>query len=118
MASSKTTSKPGSNSPRDLDDLLGGAPKRPPQPPGGTPPRSAAPISSEAQPAKEVPKAAQAVHKMTFNLTADNERGLSQLSYWRRGSKAVKTWILNQALVEYLARYPDSQRPIPAEDDE
>jgi len=55
---------------------------------------------------------------MTFNLTAANERGLTQLSYWRRGSKAVKTWILNQALAEYLSRYPDSQREIPAEDEE
>lgn len=70
------------------------------------------------QTAPEAPKAAQGSHKMTFNLTANNERGLSQLSYWRRGSKAVKTWILNQALAEYLARYPDSQRAIPAEDDE
>jgi predicted transcriptional regulator len=55
---------------------------------------------------------------MTFNLTAENERGLSQLSYWRRGSKSSKTWILNQALAEYLSRYPDSQRDIPVDDDE
>lgn len=114
MATSKTPSKAAADSPRNLDDLLNNAPPRPPRP------LQAAIGASIAAPVAQSPRSAskgQAV-KMTFNLTAENERGLSQLSYWRRGSKASKTWILNQALAEYLSRYPDSQREIPTDDDE
>jgi hypothetical protein len=114
MATSKTPPK-ASSSPRSLDDLLSNVPPRPPRPPQAAPSASSAPL------AEQVPQSTskgQAVHKMTFNLTAENERGLSQLSYWRRGSKSSKTWILNQALAEYLSRYPDSQRDIPVDDDE
>ncbi len=118
MAAARTPPKPANSSPRNLDDLLGNAPNRPPRPPGVAAPPSIVPEAPAVPAAHETPRGAQAAHKMTFNLTADNERGLTQLSYWRRGSKAVKTWILNQALAEYLARYPDSQRAIPAEDDE
>lgn len=115
MATSKTPSKPVATSPRDLDDLLTNVPPRPPRPPQS----SASPaITPPAAQAPQSTSKGQAVHKMTFNLTAENERGLSHLSYWRRGSKSSKTWILNQALAEYLSRYPDSQREIPADDDE
>lgn len=115
MATSKTSPKAAADSPRNLDDLLNNAPPRPPRPP-----QAAASGTPVASPTVQSPRSAskgQAV-KMTFNLTTENERGLSQLSYWRRGSKASKTWILNQALAEYLSRYPDSQREIPADDDE
>ncbi|RZK35822.1 MAG: hypothetical protein EOO61_11320 [Hymenobacter sp.] len=114
MATSKTPPKAAIDSPRNLDDLLNNTPPRPPRPPQAA---VSAPIAS---PVAQIPRNAskgQAV-KMTFNLTPENERGLSQLSYWRRGSKASKTWILNQALAEYLSRYPDSQREIPVDDDE
>lgn len=113
MATSKTPPKAATDSPRNLDDLLNNAPPRPPRPPQAV----GTPVASPTAQNPESALKGQAV-KMTFNLTAENERGLSQLSYWRRGSKASKTWILNQALAEYLSRYPDSQREIPADDDE
>ena len=113
MATSKTPPKAAAGSPRNLDDLLSNGPPRPPRPQQAS--------ASTSPPAAQIPESTlkgQAAHKMTFNLTAENERGLSQLSYWRRGSKSSKTWILNQALAEFLSRYPDSQREIPADDDE
>lgn len=114
MATSKTPSKPSASSPRNLDDLLTNVPPRPPRPLQG----SASPTTtSPAVQATQSTSKGQAAHKMTFNLTAENERGLNQLSYWRRGSKSSKTWILNQALAEYLSRYPDSQREIPVDDE-
>jgi hypothetical protein len=114
MATSKTPPKAAAGSPRSLDDLLSNVPPRPPRPP-----QAAGPAATPASvPTPQSTSKGQTTHKMTFNLTAENERGLSQLSYWRRGSKSSKTWILNQALAEYLSRYPDSQRDIPADDDE
>lgn len=114
MATSKTPTKAAASSPRSLDDLLSNVPPRPPRPPQAT----GASTTPTSVPTPQSTSKGQALHKMTFNLTAENERGLSQLSYWRRGSKSSKTWILNQALAEYLSRYPDSQRDIPADDDE
>jgi hypothetical protein len=115
MATSKTPPNPAASSPRNLDDLLTNVPPRPPRPLQG----SASPtITPPAVQATQRTSKGQAAHKMTFNLTAENELGLNQLSYWRHGSKSSKTWILNQALAEYLSRYPDSQREIPADDDE
>lgn len=115
MANAKTPPKPATSSPRNLDDLLTNAPPRPPRPLQSAASSASTPPAGQAL---QSPSKGQAVHKMTFNLTAENERGLSQLSYWRRGSKSSKTWILNQALAEYLARYPDSQRELPADDEE
>jgi hypothetical protein len=113
MATSKTPPKAAAGSPRSLDDLLSNVPPRPPRPP-----QAAGAATPASVPTPQSTSKGQTTHKMTFNLTAENERGLSQLSYWRRGSKSSKTWILNQALAEYLSRYPDSQRDIPADDDE
>lgn len=117
MATSKTPPKAAAGSPRSLDDLLSNVPPRPPRPPR-PPQATGASTTPTSVPTSQSTSKGQALHKMTFNLTAENERGLSQLSYWRRGSKSSKTWILNQALAEYLSRYPDSQRDIPADDDE
>ncbi len=114
MATYKTPTK-AAGSPRNLDDLLSNVPPRPPRPPQAS---ASVAITPPVEQNPQLTSKGQAAHKMTFNLTAENERCLSQLSYWRRGNKSSKTWIINQALAEYLSRYPDSQRDIPVDDDE
>ena len=67
---------------------------------------------------KEEPVAQQAgrksspyVHAFTTNLSDANKRGLDNLAYWSYGFRRSKTYLLNQALVQYLAQYKESQRP-------
>ncbi len=117
MAKSSTPPSPRTGPARDLDDLLRNAPPRPPQPPGQQVPRQAtkgAPLNQEVGPTDQVPSAG---HKMTFNLSGSNNHRMRQLSYWRRGPKANLTWILNQALTEYLDRFADSDKPVPVDEE-
>jgi hypothetical protein len=48
------------------------------------------------------------VHAFTANLSDANKRGLESLAYWGTGPRKVKTYIINQALAQYLARYKES----------
>jgi hypothetical protein len=56
------------------------------------------------------------VHAFTANLSEANKQGLDNLAYWGTGPRKVKTYIINQALAQYLAQYKESQRPIPLEE--
>lgn len=56
------------------------------------------------------------IHSVTTNLSEANKQGLDNLAYWRNGPEASKVYIHNQALTQYLARYKESQRPIPFKD--
>lgn len=56
------------------------------------------------------------VHAFTANLSDANKQGLDNLAYWGTGPRKMKTYIINQALAQYLAQYKESQQPIPAEE--
>lgn len=56
------------------------------------------------------------IHNVIFQLSDANKRGLERLAYWRNGRKASKAYIHNQSLAEYLARYKESQWPIPPDE--
>ena len=56
------------------------------------------------------------INPFTTNLSDDNKRGLENLIYWSYGRRRSKTYILNQALAQYLAQYQESSRPFPREE--
>lgn len=56
------------------------------------------------------------VHMFAARISDANKKGVDSLSYWRNGFKAQKAYILNEALAQYLAQYPESQQPIPPEE--
>ena len=57
------------------------------------------------------------IHSFTTNLSDANKRGLDNLAYWSTGSKKSKTYLINQALAQYLPRHEASQRPIPLDEE-
>lgn len=56
------------------------------------------------------------VHMFGGRISEANKKGIESLSYWRNGVKGQKSYILNEALAQYLAQYPESQRPIPSDE--
>ena len=56
------------------------------------------------------------VHMFAGRISDANKKGFDSLSYWRNGFKGKKAYILNEALAQYLAQYPESQRPIPSDE--
>ena len=51
------------------------------------------------------------VHPFSTTLSDANKRGLDNLIYWGTGPRKSRTYLVNQALVQYLAQYKESQRP-------
>ena len=57
------------------------------------------------------------VHSFATNLSYANKQGLDNLAYWSIGSRKSKTYLINQALAQYLPRHEASQRPIPLDEE-
>ena len=81
-------------------------------------------VSSETITDQEEPMASERcgrrgsryVHAFTTNLSDANKKGLDSLAYWSIGPRKSKTHLINQALVQYLAQYKESQQAIPTEE--
>lgn len=56
------------------------------------------------------------VHSFTTNLSDANKQGLDNMVYWGTGPRKSKTYLINQALTQFLAQYKESQQPIPLEE--
>lgn len=56
------------------------------------------------------------IHSFTTNLSDANKKGLDSMAYWSIGPRKSKTHLINQALVQYLAQYKESQQAIPTEE--
>lgn len=56
------------------------------------------------------------IHSFTTNLSEANKQGLDNMTYWGTGRKKSKTYLINQALAQYLPRHEESQRPIPLDE--
>ena len=74
-----------------------------------------APIANEEKPLapEAIHKGSPYVHAFTTNLSDANKRGLDNLAYWGVGHRRSKSYHVNQALTQYLARYEESQQPFP-----
>jgi hypothetical protein len=111
---------PPASNPKNIDDLLSaGARRRPPQPLART--ESVAPVPAQVPAPALVPIPApqpepSAIRRGTFQLTVENDLHLHQLSYHTPGSRGDKSYIVNKALEEYLAKHPKSREGIPEED--
>lgn len=114
---------PPASNPKNIDDLLSaGTRRRPPQPPASA--ELSAPIPAPVpRPEPPVPVTAPAlqpespgIRRGTFQLTVENDLHLHQLSYHTPGSRGDKSYIVNKALEEYLAKHPKSREGIPEED--
>lgn len=80
-----------------------------------TDPITAAVIEHPSRPTADAPTH-EYVHMFGGRISDANKKGVESLSYWRNGFKGQKAYILNQALAQYLAQYPESQRPIPPDE--
>ncbi|MBF9223771.1 ribbon-helix-helix domain-containing protein [Hymenobacter ruricola] len=61
-------------------------------------------------------KSSPYIHSFTTNFSEANKRGLDNLSYWSTGRRRSKTFLINQALEQYLVKFKESQHDIPHED--
>jgi hypothetical protein len=57
------------------------------------------------------------IHSFTTNLSDANKQGLDNMAYWSIGSRKSKTYLINQALAQYLPQHEASQRPIPPDEE-
>lgn len=111
---------PPASNPKNIDDLLSaGTRRRPPQPPASVEPAAPVPISvpiAAPAPVSAPQPETSAIRRGTFQLTVENDLHLHQLSYHTPGSRGDKSYIINKALEEYLAKHPKSREGIPEED--
>lgn len=76
---------------------------------------SGSPIAVRAPVAGENAQTSPYTQPLTTNLSMENRQGLDNLAYWRNGFRASKSYIINQALAQYLAQYKESKWAIPTE---
>ncbi|WBO83617.1 hypothetical protein [Hymenobacter yonginensis] len=74
-------------------------------------------IDAQSPRALETGRRASAyVYSFSTNLSEDNKRGLDNLTYWAAGPRKSKTYIINQALAQYLSQYKEAQQPVPSDE--
>ncbi len=56
------------------------------------------------------------IHAFTTNLSEANKQGLDNMAYWGIGPRKSKTYLMNQALAQYLAQFKESKQPVPIEE--